>query len=107
MSEARKDWADMSKEERNEASKNDHIAAMALVDAGQFPTGIPFTLGGKNYIARPKRVTPSGGVTYGLEAQATVAGSRNARFNKFSFTLLGKGPVHAPITYAKENFGLD
>lgn len=102
----KKEWAQMSVVERKAVKEADTLAAMAAVNTGQFPTGIEFSIGGKKYIARPQRVTDSGGVTYGLPPQATVAGKRNARFNKFSFTLLGSGAESTPMEFENENFDL-
>jgi hypothetical protein len=102
----RKQWADMTAEERKIEKDSGIANALKLVNTGAFPTGIKFELGGKSYIARPQRVTDSGGVTYGLAPQATVAGKHNARFNKFSFTLLGSGSQSAPVEFETEDFTL-
>lgn len=91
MSVTKDKWVTMSAEERKLESQASLEKAMALVKTGAFPTGIKFPILGKEYIARPVRVTDSGGVTYSVPPSPTVAGKRNARFNKFSFTIMGEG----------------
>ena len=101
------DWKDMSADERKVARANSLARAVERVATGKFPTGIKLTVGGKEYIARPSGATGSGGVTYSIAPLNTVAGKHNARFNKFSFSLLGDGAGQAtPVEFETENFDL-
>ena len=91
MAKSTKEWADMTAEERKQTSADDKAAAIAMVEKDKLPTGIKVTVGGIEYIARPVRTTGSGGVTYNIAPKPTRLGNRSARFNKFSFTLMGEG----------------
>ena len=102
MSVTKDKWASMSADERKAESKASLEKAMTLVKTGAFPTGIKVPILGKEYIARPVRVTDSGGITYSIPTGPTVAGKRNARFNKFSFTIMGEGGVSAATFDASE-----
>lgn len=93
MAKSTKEWSDMTAEERKQATTDDYASAIAMVAKDKLPTGIKVTVGGIEYIARPVRTTGSGGVTYNIAPRPTRLGNRPARFNKFSFTLMGEGAV--------------
>jgi hypothetical protein len=104
-----KEWADMTADERRVAKESSKQLAMSLVKKGEYPTGIKFTIGGKDYIARPQRLADNGGVTYGITPHNTTAGKYNAKFNKFAFTLTNPEPVEPveePVVFEVENFNL-
>jgi len=85
------DWAGMTADERRKFSAEQKAGAIEAVESKGFPTGLKVIVGGKEYIARPVRCTESGGVTYNLTPRQATVGKYSARFNKFSFTLMGEG----------------
>ena len=92
MSTATKaEWATMTADERRAMTAKAKADAIHAIETRGFPTGLKVTVGGKEYIARPVRTTDSGGVTYNLAARPATVGKYSARFNKFSFTLMGEG----------------
>lgn len=84
-------WAEMTAAERKAFTAQQRANAVQAVESGSYPTGIEVTIGGVKYIARPARQTGSGGVTYSISPRPAKLGPYPARFNKFSFTLLGEG----------------
>ena len=102
MSEARKEWADMSADERKAQTVTDKANAIAMIEKTGMPTGLKVVIGGIDYIARPVRTTGSGGVTYNISAKPTRVGKYSARFNKFSFTLLGEGSAVEEASFETE-----
>ena len=102
MSVTKDKWASMSADERKAESQQSLERAMALVKTGAFPTGIKVPILGKEYIARPVRTTDSGGVTYNLTPRPATVGKYSARFNKFSFTLMGEGSGNIEDAFEKE-----
>ena len=99
-----KEWADMTAEERKVQSQTDKANAISMVERHKMPTGIKVLIGGTEYIARPVRTTGSGGVTYNISAKPTRLGQYGARFNKFSFTLLGEGSASSEeVRFETEN----
>lgn len=103
MAKTSKEWADMTAEERKAETTANKAQAIEAVEKGKLPTGIKVTVGGKDYIARPVRVTESGGVTYNLSPRPATVGKYGARFNKFSFTILGEGSAETMDSFDEEN----
>ena len=101
MSTSSEAWAKMTAEERKAHSALQLAKAVEAVKGGKFPTGLKVTIGDKEYIARPVRMTDSGGITYGINARPTTVGKYAARFNKFSLTL-GVGENAAEVSFADE-----
>lgn len=95
MALSQTDWAKMTADERREHTASQKAKAIESVNSGAFPTGIKVVVGGKTMIARPVRVTDSGGVTYSIAPHSMGLDKFDGRFNKFSFTLLGKGKADA------------
>jgi hypothetical protein len=93
----------MTAEERKAFTQEQLAGAVKAVESEGFPTGIRVTIGGKEYIARPARQTGSGGVTYSISARPTSLGKYSARFNKFSFTLMGEGMATVADSFEKED----
>ena len=102
MSKSQDDWKNMSANERQAYTATQLAEAVKTVTAQSLPTGIKVMIGGKQFIARPGRVTESGGVTYNLSPQSTSVGEYNARLNKFSFTLLGSGATEETPEWSDE-----
>lgn len=103
LAKSNKEWSEMSAEERKVVTLQGKANAIALVEKDKLPTGIKVIVGGIEYIARPVRTTDSGGVTYNIAPKPTRLGNRSARFNKFSFTLLGEGSVGEDVSFETEN----
>lgn len=103
LAKSNKEWADMTAEERKVSTQEGKAQAIALVEKDKMPTGLKVTVGGIEYIARPVRVTGSGGVTYNIAPRPTRLGRHSARFNKFSFTLLGEGSGDSDMAFEEEN----
>jgi hypothetical protein len=101
MSTSQEKWAAMSAEERKKHSAEAKAKAIAACGEGKFPTGLKVIVGGKEYIARPVRMTDSGGITYGITPRPATVGQYAARFNKFSLTL-GVGENTAEHTFEEE-----
>ena len=101
MAKSKTEWADMTAEERKVMTLEEKALAIAQVTKENLPTGIKVHVGGVEYIARPVRTTGSGGVTYNIAPRPTRLGNRSARFNKFSFTLMGEGA--SDVTFEEEN----
>ena len=100
-SRTNKEWSEMTADERKALTAENKARAVAACGPGKFPTGLTVTIGGKEYIARPVRVTDSGGVTYGITPRPATVGKYSARFNKFSLTL-GVGENTAEASFDEE-----
>jgi hypothetical protein len=102
MSTSQEKWNAMTAEERKKHTAEARAKAVEACAAGKFPTGLKVIVGGKEYIARPVRMTDSGGVTYGINARPCTVGPHAARFNKFSLTL-GVGENSAEVSFDSED----
>ena len=102
MAKSSKEWIDMTADERRTFSAEQKANAIDAVEHRGFPTGLKVVVGGKEYIARPVRTTDSGGVTYNLTPRPATVGKYSARFNKFSFTLMGEGSGNIEDAFEKE-----
>ncbi len=102
MAKSNKEWVDMTADERRAFSAEQKGNAIEAVEKRGFPTGLKVVVGGKEYIARPVRTTDSGGVTYNLTPRPATVGKYSARFNKFSFTLMGEGSGNIEDAFEKE-----
>lgn len=96
-------WASMSSEERKAYTAEALAGATKVCKEGKFPTGLKVTIGGMEYIARPARLTDSGGVTYQINARPCSVAGQPARFNKFSFTLMGEGSASVADSFEEEH----
>jgi hypothetical protein len=105
MAKSNKEWSEMTAEERKQLTAEQRAKAISACGPNKFPTGLTVTIGGKEYIARPVRVTDSGGVTYGINARPLTVGKYAARFNKFSLTL-GVGESAAEVSFDEESENL-
>lgn len=86
-----KEWAQMSKAEREAFSAERRREAKALVGSGAFPPGLRITIGGKEYLATPSGVSEKGSVAYSLGPLTIDIKGRPARINKLNISVLNTG----------------
>jgi len=91
MSEVQKDWASMSKAEKEEYSAEKRRLAKIAVSSGSFPPGLRITIGGKDYLAVPSGVSEKGSVAYSLGPLTIDLKGRPARINKLNISVLNTG----------------
>lgn len=83
-----KQWADMSREEREAFKTARKAQAIDLVRQGGFPAGIMVKVGDHTLTLRPSGVSDRGSVAYSLSPTILETRGKHLRINKVSISVL-------------------
>jgi hypothetical protein len=104
MAKTKVEWTDMTADQRKAFTAEGLAQAIEVIKLGKFPTCLRVSIEGTQYLAKPARVTDSGGVTYSIGPRPCTARRREARLNKFSFTLMSSDGRPGTANFDEEKF---
>ena len=87
----KKEWADMSKDERHLFSLQKKATAIAKVQEGDFPSAVRVKLGEHTLYAKPSGVSEKGSVSYSINPTILTIGNKQVRINKLNLSVLANG----------------
>ena len=87
----KKEWADMSKDERHLFTVQKKVAAIAKVQEGDFPSAVRVKLGEHTLYAKPSGVSEKGSVSYSINPTILTIGNKQVRINKLNLSVLANG----------------
>ena len=91
MTEVKKTWQEMSKEERDTMTRERKLAAVEAVKAGHAKPAIRVKIGEHTLYAKPSGMSEKGNVSYSIAPVKIDVGGHDVRINRLSLTLLGSG----------------
>jgi hypothetical protein len=87
----KKEWKDMSKQERHDLSLAKKVQAITKVQEGDFPAAVRVKLGEHTLFAKPSGVSEKGSVSYSINPTILTLGNKQVRINKLNLSVLASG----------------